>query len=90
VLLEAMACGVPCVASNCAGNRSLVTHERTGLLFDPQQPRDLARCLDRVLKEAGLARRLADTARAEVVARYDLRALVEREIALVRQVATGS
>ncbi|MFI5324614.1 MAG: glycosyltransferase family 4 protein [Candidatus Rokuibacteriota bacterium] len=90
VLLEAMACGVPCVASNCAGNRSLVTHERTGLLFDPHEPRDLAHCLDRILKDPALGRRLADTARAEVVARYDLRALVEREIALVRQVATGS
>jgi len=90
VLLEAMACGVPCVASDCAGNRSLVTHERTGLLFDPHQPRDLAHCLDRILKDPSLARRLADTARAEVVARYDLRALVAREIVLVRQVATGS
>lgn len=90
VLLEAMACGVPCVASNCAGNRSLVTHERTGLLFDPRQPRELKDCLERVLKDPALGRRLAETARAEVVARYDLRGLVEREIALVRQVATGS
>jgi glycosyltransferase involved in cell wall biosynthesis len=88
VLLEAMACGVPCVASSCAGNRSLVTHERTGLLFDPHDPRDLRDCLDRVLKDPALARRLAEAARAEVVARYDLRVLVEREIALVRQVAT--
>jgi glycosyltransferase involved in cell wall biosynthesis len=88
VLLEAMACGVPCVASDCAGNRSLVTHERTGLLFDPQDPRDLKDCLERVLGDPAMARRLADAARAEVVARYDLRELVEREIALVRRVAT--
>jgi len=87
VLLEAMACGVPCVASACAGNRSLVTDGRTGLLFDPRDPRQLADCLERVLKDPALARRLADTAREEIVARYDLRALVEREIALVRQVA---
>src|SRR5258706_16056296 len=73
VLLEAMACGVPCVASDCAGNRSLVTHERTGLLFDPHEPRELAHCLDRLLKDPALGRRLADAARAEVVARYDPR-----------------
>ena len=90
VLLEAMACGVPCVASDCAGNRSLVADGRTGLLFDPRDARHLADCLDRVIKDPALGRRLADAARAEVVARYDLRALVEREIALVRQVATGS
>jgi glycosyltransferase involved in cell wall biosynthesis len=90
VLLEAMACGVPCVASDCAGNRSLVADGRTGLLFDPHDAKHLADCLDRLIKDPGLGRRLADTARAEIIVRYDLRALVEREIALVRQVATGS
>ncbi|HUM16459.1 MAG TPA: glycosyltransferase family 4 protein [Candidatus Nitrosotalea sp.] len=89
VLLEAMACGVPCVASDCAGNRSLVTDGRTGLLFDPHQPKQLAACLERLLTEPGLGPRLAETARAEIVARYDLRALVEREVALVRRVAGG-
>lgn len=89
VLLEAMACGVPCVASDCAGNRSLVTDERTGLLFDPHDEQALARCLERVLREPGLAGRLAGAARAEVVARYGLRALVEREIALIQDVARG-
>jgi glycosyltransferase involved in cell wall biosynthesis len=90
VLLEAMACGVPCVASDCAGNRSLVTDGRTGLLFDPRAPRALADRIARVLDDPGLARRLAETARAEVVARYDLRALVRREVALVCRVAEGS
>ncbi len=89
VLLEAMACGVPCVASDCVGNRSLVTDGRTGLLFDPHDAKALADCLRRLIEDPALGRRLADTARAEIVARYDLRALVEREIALVRQVATG-
>jgi len=87
VLLEAMACGIPCVASDCAGNRSLVTDGRTGLLFDPKDAKALTHALDRVLHEPGLGPRLAAAARAEIVARYDLRALVEREIALVRQVA---
>jgi glycosyltransferase involved in cell wall biosynthesis len=85
-----MACGVPCVASDCAGNRSLVADGRTGLLFDPHDARQLADRLERLIKDPALARRLADAARAEIVARYDLRVLVAREIALVRQVATGS
>lgn len=89
VLLEAMACGIPCVASDCAGNRSLVTDGRTGLLFDPHDAKALAHCLERVLHEPGLGPELARVARAEIVARYDLRALVDREIALVRQVAGG-
>jgi glycosyltransferase involved in cell wall biosynthesis len=87
VLLEAMACGVPCVASDCAGNRSLVTDGHTGLLFDPHDADALARCLGRVLREPGLAAHISRIAREEVVGRYDLRALVEREIAVVRSVA---
>lgn len=89
VLLEAMACGVPCVASDCAGNRSLVTDGKTGLLFDPHDAKALAHCLERVLGEPELGPRLARAAREEVVGRYDLRALVAREIALVRSVAGG-
>jgi glycosyltransferase involved in cell wall biosynthesis len=86
VLLEAMSCGLPCVASDCAGNRSLITHEETGLLFDPHRPEDLAACLKRVLSDDALADRLGRAGRALVESRYDLAGLVEREIALVRSV----
>jgi glycosyltransferase involved in cell wall biosynthesis len=86
VLLEAMACGLPCVASDCAGNRSLITHEETGLLFDPHRPEDLAACLKRVLSDDALADRLGRAGRALVESRYDLAGLVDREIALVRSV----
>ena len=87
VLLEAMACGVPCVASDCEGNRSIVTHGKTGLLFDPHSPQALAACLARVLTEPGLAAGLARAARELIVARYDLEALVAREIDLLHDVA---
>ncbi len=89
VLLEAMACGVPCVASDCEGNRSIIAHEETGLLFDPRSPEALASCLERVLTEPGLAPRLATAARRQVAERYDLGRLVAREIDLLRDVAGG-
>jgi glycosyltransferase involved in cell wall biosynthesis len=87
VLLEAMACGVPCVASDCEGNRSLVSEGRTGLLFDPRRPDELAAQLERVLTDPGLAAGLATAAHEMVVARYDLNALLDQEIALLRQLA---
>ena len=87
VLLEAMAAGAPCVASDCEGNRSLVADGRTGLLFDPYKPEDLAAQLDRVLGDAGLAAGLATAARHQVTASYDLGALVAEEIALLKRVA---
>jgi len=87
VLLEAMACGVPCVASDCAGNRSLITDGETGLLFDPRRPDELAERLRRVRDDPALAVRLGKAGRALVVERYDLGTLVRREIELVRSVA---
>ncbi len=84
VLLEAMSAALPCVASACAGNRSLVTDDETGLLFDPHRPEALADGLVRVLTDEALGARLGKAARELVTARYDLAALVGREIDLLR------
>ena len=87
VLLEAMAAGTPCIASDCDGNRSLVAEGRTGLLFDAYRPDELAAQLDRVLSDADLAAGLAAAAREQVTSRYDLGALVATEIALLKRLA---
>jgi glycosyltransferase involved in cell wall biosynthesis len=87
VLLEAMASGVPCVASDCEGNRSLVTDGKTGLLFDPRRADELAERLGRVLSDGALAESLGRAGRALVVTKYDLGVLVAAEIALLRRVA---
>lgn len=89
VLIEAMACGVPCVASDCEGNRSLVSDGVTGLLFDPRRADDLADRLIRVLDDAPLAAALGRAGRELAVARHDLAARVAEEIALLRSVAAA-
>lgn len=85
-LLEAMSCGLPCVVSAVRGNRTLVTDGLTGLLFDPREPAQLAEQLERVLTDPDLAEGLGARARSVVIEQYDLRALVGREIALLRRV----
>ena len=87
VLLEAMSAGLPCIASDCDGNRSIVTPKDNGLIFDPHRPSDLAASLERVLTDHALARGLGATARETVVAHYDLDRLVQREIAVLKSVA---
>lgn len=89
VLLEAMACGLPCLASDVDGIRSVVTEGETGLLFDPYDADALAAHLERVFTEPELARRLGAGARTRVVARFDLGTLVAREIDVLRRVAAG-
>jgi glycosyltransferase involved in cell wall biosynthesis len=87
VLIEAMAAGLPCVASDCAGNRALVKDAESGLLFDPAEPAALAACLERVLTDPALADQLGRRARDLVARDYDLARLVEAEIALLTRVA---
>lgn len=87
VLLEAMACGAPCVASDVGGNRAILADGESGLLFDPRDPGALAERLERVLDDEELAHRLGQRGRAEAEGRYELHDLVEREIALVKSVA---
>jgi glycosyltransferase involved in cell wall biosynthesis len=86
-LLEAMACAVPCVASDVGGNRAILGAAGAGLLVPAADAAALAGALERVLTDEPLARDLGRRARAEVRGRYDLAALVAREIALLRQVA---
>jgi glycosyltransferase involved in cell wall biosynthesis len=65
-LLEAMALGVPVVASDAGGNRDLVTDGVTGRLVPPLDPRAWADALSALLGPPALAQRLAHAARALV------------------------
>ncbi|HZO39660.1 MAG TPA: glycosyltransferase family 4 protein [Methylomirabilota bacterium] len=87
VLLEAMSCGVPCVASRVGGSRSILGDGDTGLLFEPGDAGGLAARIEQVLAQPDLSRRLGERARAEILERYDLTRLVAGEIELLRRVA---
>ena len=65
-LLEAMACGLPCIASNVAGSNDLIQHDETGLLFEPGNENDLADKITLLLKDITLAQRLASAARDRI------------------------
>ena len=60
VLLEAMAAGAPVVASNIAGYRDVVNHQRNGLLAPPRDPTAIAAAISSVVDDPDLARRLSD------------------------------
>jgi glycosyltransferase involved in cell wall biosynthesis len=79
VLLEAMACGVPVVATTSPGTRDIVRDGENGLLVDQHDPASLASALDRLLGDDALRQRMSEQARrsvqpfalAAVAAEYD-------------------
>ena len=64
VLVEAMAAGLPVVASDIPGYREVVADGIDGLLVPPRDPAALAAAVGRVLDEAGLGARLGEAARS--------------------------
>lgn len=86
-LVEAVACGLPCVASRTGGIVDVVEHDVTGLLHEPKDAAGLARCLERVISDPALAARLGRAAREHAEAEFDWDASVLRYRALFERVA---
>ena len=78
VLLEAMATGLPCVATAIAGTMDVATDERDALLVPPGDAAALTKALLRVLTDRDLADRLGSAARRRVTADFSLDANVSR------------
>jgi glycosyltransferase involved in cell wall biosynthesis len=68
--LEAMAAGLPVVASRVGGLAEVVDHGATGLLVPPADPGALAAALARLAREPALRERLGAAGRARVLDRY--------------------
>lgn len=64
VLIEAMASGLPVVATASYGTREIVQHEVTGLLVERHEPDAVAAALHRVLGDRDFHKRLSTAARA--------------------------
>ena len=69
-IIEAFAAGLPVASTGAGGIPYIVEHGRTGLLVGERDPEALASAVLRLLREPGLARRLAGAARAECEQRY--------------------
>ncbi len=72
VLMEAMAAGVPVIASDLSGIPELVVHEQTGLLVEPGDSSGIADAVERLMAEPGLAARLGAAGRKRVVDDYSI------------------
>ncbi len=85
VVVEAMACGAPVVASAVGGIREIIEGGKSGLLVPPARPLELARAVNRLLADRPLAQRLARNARRRVEERFTWQAAAKKTFDLYKR-----
>lgn len=75
-ILEAMACGLPVVATQVGGNPELVQAGRTGVLVPNDDPDAMAQALVRLWRDRAAARAMGQAGQAEVAQRFSMDAMV--------------
>lgn len=84
-LLEAMAAGLPVIATEVGGIPDVVTHGVTGFLFRPGDTAALERLLRRLMQDPDLGKRMALAAREAVRARC----AADRVVAQLEEIYAG-
>ena len=69
-ILEAFACGKPVIASNLGAMAELVEDGKTGLLFEPGNPEDLANKMKWMIEHEDVCIEMGRNARSEFEAKY--------------------
>jgi glycosyltransferase involved in cell wall biosynthesis len=75
-LLEAMARGLPVVATRVGGTPEVVVDAETGLLVPPRDPAALANAIVQVASDCERARQLGEAGRRRVERHFDIRRMV--------------
>jgi glycosyltransferase involved in cell wall biosynthesis len=87
VLLEAMACGLPCVATRVSGSEDVIQGGVNGLLVEPSDYQGIARALLTLLRDPALAANLGRAARATVEEHYAMPDILDRYLDLYHGLA---
>jgi glycosyltransferase involved in cell wall biosynthesis len=89
-IVEAMATGVPVVATRVGGMVETMVQGETGLLVDAEQPEALAAAILTILENRELADRMGANGRARAVSRFSWHARGKRVLEVYRQLAESS
>lgn len=86
VLIEAMACGVPVIASSLYGVRSVFNNGQEGLLVEPGDAKELAQKIALIIKDEQLHKAMSLAARKLVLEKYDEKVAQNKLLEIVKNI----
>lgn len=86
VVLEAMAVGLPVIASKVGGVPDLITEGKTGMMFDPSSPDSMQTVTAAMIGDSGLRVRIGQTAKQEAMERFHPKVVAEAHLKIYREV----
>jgi glycosyltransferase involved in cell wall biosynthesis len=88
-VIEAMAAGVPIVATDIVGTNELLTDGETGLLVPPEDASAIEAAMTRALSDGSLAKGLGETAARKARDAYSIPRMIESFAAVYESLLTG-
>ncbi len=86
-VLEAMACGLPVIATRIAGNEELVVDGENGLLIPPEDPVALRSALLELMENPAMRQQMGAASRKRVEANYSWSQIASEYLELVKAVS---
>jgi glycosyltransferase involved in cell wall biosynthesis len=70
VLLEAMSCGLPIIATDVRGNNDLIINGENGIIIPSRSPKKMTEAIDMLLEDNNLRKKLGKNARKTIEEKY--------------------
>ena len=89
VILEAMACEIPVVASRIGGIPTVIENGRDGFLIEPSNLKELKDKILMLLEDERLAKRIGKNARSKVVKKFSVDKMIDDTIKVYEEVISN-
>lgn len=79
-ILEAMASGLPIIATNVGGNSEIIKHKKNGLLIKSKDQNAIASTMIKIMKDSTLSQKISEDAKKTVNEKYNTEKMVKSYI----------